>query len=197
VSRASKDGHAELLQSIVDVARAIFGAQAASIMLYDEDAEALEFAAVSGAGADTLVGRRIPAATGVAGWVLATRQPITIEDVAHDPRFASDVASSTGYVPKGLMSAPLLHGERALGVLSVLDRPQRVQFSLIEMDLLGAFATQAALALQVVQAARGGTGGRHPAVARVEESLQTLEGPQRAAAVRLLEAFDEVLRSAY
>ena len=193
----SRDEHAELLQSIVDVARALFGAQAASIMLYDEESEALEFAAVSGAGSDTLVGRRIPAGTGVAGWVLATRQPITIEDVAHDPRFASDVASSTGYVPKGLMSAPLLHGERALGVLSVLDRPQRVQFSLIEMDLLGAFATQAALALQVVQAARRGTAGRHPAVARVEEALQTLEGPQRAAAVRLLEAFEEVLRSAY
>jgi GAF domain-containing protein len=190
-------GHAELLQSIVDVARAIFGAQAASIMLHDEDAGALEFAAVSGEGSDTLVGRRIPAATGVAGWVLATRQPITIEDVASDPRFASDVASSTGYVPKGLMSAPLLLGERALGVLSVLDRPQRVQFSLVEMDLLGAFATQAALALQVVQAARRGGEGRVPALVRVEETLETLEGPQRAAAVRLLEAFDAVLRSAY
>jgi GAF domain-containing protein len=190
-------GHAELLQSIVDVARAIFGAQAASIMLHDEDGGALEFAAVSGEGSGTLVGRRIPAGTGVAGWVLATRQPITIEDVSNDPRFASDVASSTGYVPKGLMSAPLLHGERALGVLSVLDRPQRVQFSLVEMDLLGAFATQAALALQVVQAARRGSEGRHPAVRRIEETLDTLEGPQRAAAVRLLEAFDEVLRSAY
>lgn len=191
------EGHGELLQSIVDVARAIFGAQAASIMLYDDDAEALEFAAVSGEGSDTLVGRRIPAGTGVAGWVLATRQPITIEDLAHDPRFASDVASSTGYVPKGMMSAPLLLGERVLGVLSVLDRPQRVQFSLIEMDLLGAFATQAALALQVVQAARHGTGHRPAALTRIEEALETLEGPQRAAAMRLLEALEEVLRTAY
>lgn len=191
------EGHGELLQSIVDVARAIFGAQAASIMLYDDDAEALEFAAVSGEGSDTLVGRRIPAGTGVAGWVLATRQPITIEDLAHDPRFASDVASSTGYVPKGMMSAPLLLGERVLGVLSVLDRPQRVQFSLIEMDLLGAFATQAALALQVVQAARQGIGHRPAALTRIEEALETLEGPQRAAAMRLLEALEEVLRTAY
>ena len=43
-----------------------------------------------------------------------------------DPRFATDVAEGTGYVPSGLMAAPLLHEERALGVLEVLDRPGAV-----------------------------------------------------------------------
>ncbi|HSD76248.1 MAG TPA: GAF domain-containing protein [Solirubrobacteraceae bacterium] len=187
--------HAQLLQSIVDVARAIFGAQAASIMLLHEEPGALEFAAVSGAGADTLVGRRIPATTGIAGWVLATREPIAIEDVARDPRFAADVASSTGYVPRGIMSAPLLRGERVLGVLSVLDRPQRTAFSLVEMDLLGAFATQAALALEVVRDARKGAEDGTPVLARLEDALGQLEGPQRAAALRALEAFADLLRA--
>ena len=86
--------------------------------------------------------------------MLVTRQPLVIEDVTEDPRFAKDFAEGTGYVPKGLMAVPLLHDERALGVLEVLDRPQRSQFSLVEMDLLGLFANQAAIALDLLRRAR-------------------------------------------
>ena len=74
-----------------------------------------------------LIGMRMPSGQGVAGWVLTTRQPIVIEDVQSDPRHAKDVAERTGYVPKGLMAVPILHEERALGVLQVLDRPDHVQ----------------------------------------------------------------------
>jgi GAF domain-containing protein len=182
-------GQTALLQSVVDVARAIFGAQAASILLHEPGAAELTFAAVSGEGSGTLVGRRIPLTTGVAGWVFATRQPLAIEDVSSDPRFAGDVASSTGYVPKGIMAAPLLNEDRALGVISVLDRPRRVEFSLIEMDLLGAFAHLAAQALDLAATARAATGP----VARLQESLNALEGPRRAAATRLVEALGDVL----
>ena len=45
---------------------------------------------------------------------------------------------STGFVPKGLMAAPLLLDERVLGVLWVLDRPAQARFTLTEMELLGA-----------------------------------------------------------
>src|SRR5262249_24176192 len=72
----------------------------------------------------------------------------------NDPRFARDVAERTGYVPKGLMAVPLLHDERALGVLQVLDRPSKSRFSLEEMELLGLFGTQAAVALDLLRAAR-------------------------------------------
>src|ERR671939_500386 len=112
----------ELLQSIVEVARAIFRAQASSIFLLDEETDELVFEAVAGEGADTLVGRRFPSSTGVAGWVLVTRQPLVIEDVGADPRFGRQAAESTCYVPKSLMAVPLLHGEAAVGVLEVLDR---------------------------------------------------------------------------
>ena len=121
---AAPEQHAALLRTIVEVARAIFGAKAASIMLYDEATDELVFEAVIGAGEQELLGKRIPAGTGVAGWVLASQEPLVIEDVEHDPRFARDVAERSGYVPKGLMAAPLLEGESAIGVLSVLDRPR-------------------------------------------------------------------------
>jgi len=176
----AEEDYRALLQSIVEVARAIFGAKASSIFLLDEEADELVFEAVAGEGADELVGRRFPSSTGIAGWVLVMRQPLVIEDVARDPRFGREAAESTGFVPKGLMAVPLLHEERSLGVLEVLDRPQEARFTLAEMDLLGRFANQAAIALDLLQRARraraalDGTGDLG-VVARVAELLEGRE----------------------
>jgi len=196
----SEESFRQLLQSVVEVARAIFGAQASSIFLLDEEADELVFEAVAGHGAETLLGKRFPSSTGIAGWVLVTRQPLVIEDVAEDPRFAKGVAEETGYVPKGLMAVPLLNEERVLGVLEVLDRPQRAQFSLVEMDLLGLFANQAAIALDLLQRARRAetmlaeSGEGAEVVARLAATVDGLEDEQRAAGLKLLGAVEEVLR---
>jgi GAF domain-containing protein len=133
--------------------------------------------------------------------VLATRTPLVIEDVKKDPRFASDVAEDTGFVPSGLMAAPLLHEERALGVLEVLDRPERSQFSLQEMELLGLFANQAAIAVDLLLRARTaermleGGDGDLAVVARLASSVNALEDQQRAAGLRLLKNLADTLGS--
>jgi GAF domain-containing protein len=195
---ASEDSYRAMLESIVEVARAIFSARASSILLFEEDSGELVFEAVAGEGAGTIVGRRMPADEGIAGWVLQAREPLVLEDVTGDPRFARDVAESTGYVPKGIMAAPLLRDDAALGVLSVLDRPQRSQFSLAEMELLGLFASQAAIALDIVQQARrakAALAGAHDieAVARLARAVDGLEGERRQAGLRLLDALAELL----
>jgi GAF domain-containing protein len=195
----SEKDYAALLQSIVEVARAIFRARASSVFLLDEETDELVFAAVAGEGSETLLGQRLPADTGVAGWVLVTRQPLVLEDVEEDPRFAREAAEATGYVPRGLMAVPLLHDERALGVLEVLDRPERKAFSLAEIDLLGLFAAQAAIALDLLVRARRarevvtGGGGALAPVARLTEAVDALEGPARETAMRLLADIGELL----
>ena len=194
----SEEAHRSLLRSVVEVARAIFAAKASSVFLLDEETDELVFEAIAGEGEDTLIGQRIPSDKGIAGWVLVTRQSIVIEDVLKDPRFAQDVAESTGYVPRGLMAVPLLHEESALGVLEVLDR--QAKFTLAEMDLLGLFANQAAIALDLLRHARQaraaleGAGGDAALVASVATSLHALEGEQRAAGVQLLQALEQILQ---
>lgn len=196
---ASEREHRELLRSIVDVARAIFGAAASSIFLLDEENDELVFEAVSGHGADTLVGERFSSSKGIAGWVLVTRQPLVVEDVAEDPRFAADVAHATGYVPKGLMAAPLLSDDRALGVLQVLDRQAR--FTLAEIDLLGLFANQAAIALELLQRARHAravleeAGADPGTLALVAQAVEEAPPERRPAAHALLAALAQLLRS--
>jgi GAF domain-containing protein len=141
----------ELLHGIVDRARQTFRAQACSILVHEPESRLLVFAAMSGEGSEpgegseSLVGVKIPDSTGVAGLVLATREPLFLEDVAHDPRFAEDLAETIGYVPRRLMAMPLLLEDRALGVLEVLDCPEQAKFT--ETGELGDFADEAVRAL--------------------------------------------------
>jgi GAF domain-containing protein len=188
-----------LLQSTVETARAIFHAKASSVFLLDEEADELVFEAVAGEGADTLVGRRFPSSTGVAGWVLVTRQSLVVDDLTKDTRFSRDAAASTGYVPRGLMAVPLLAEEKALGVLEVLDRPAGIPFTLAEMDVLGLFANQAAIALDLLQRARRAQAalageGELAALSRFAARLEDAPEETRAAGLQLLAALEQLLR---
>ena len=192
-----EDTYRALLQSIVDVARAIFGAEASSVFLYDEDADELVFEAVSGQGGDTLIGTRFPSSTGIAGFALVTRQQLVVDDLSKDPRFSRDRAASTGYVPNGIVASPLLHDERVLGVLSVLDRAADRPFGVAELELLSRFSTQAAIGLDLLlraRRARSALAGEGTAalVARIASLLDDEEGDE---GVRLLEALERVLVS--
>jgi GAF domain-containing protein len=194
----AEESFRELLQSVVETARAIFHAQAASVFLLDEAADELVFEAVAGEGSDSLVGQRFPSSTGVAGWVLVTRQPLVVEDVGADTRFSREAAESTGYVPKGLMAVPLLVEERALGVLEVLDRPSDSRFTLAEMNLLSLFANQAAIALDLLQRARRAQAalageGELGALARIAARLESAPEESRADALALLGSLERLL----
>jgi GAF domain-containing protein len=189
------EAHRSLLQATVEVARAIFGAKAASVFLLDEEADELVFEAVAGEGAGELIGMRFPAGNGIAGWTLTTGEPLVVDDLSSDTRWSRSQAESTGYVPKSLMSVPLLVEERALGVLQVLDRPPESKVRLKEIDLLGLFANQAAIALDLLQRARRAREalagqGRLAPLARVAARL---EDGERDAAFELLRALERVL----
>jgi len=188
----------ELLRSIVVVARSIFGAEASSIFLLDDETDELVFAAVAKESEQHLVGVRFPSSQGIAGWVLSARTPLVLEDVHNDPRHARQVAEETGYVPKGLMAVPLLHDDEPIGVLQVLDRPAQASFSLAEMELLGLFATQAATALSLLLKARRAQAilagdDEAAAVAAVARALDRREGLARERRRAFLEALANVL----
>jgi GAF domain-containing protein len=193
------DLHRALLRSIVDVARAIFGARAASVFLLDVEADELVFEAVSGEGEESLVGQRFPSSTGIAGWVLVTQQPLVLDDVSADPRFAGPAAESTGYVPKAIMAVPLLSDERSLGVLEVLDRPSGERFTVGQADLLGMFATQAAIALDLLGRSRAARSllvqgsGEGAVIARIAAALDAGDDQDRRAGADFLRSLERLL----
>lgn len=116
-----------VLQAIAETAAGLLGARGASIAVVDavaRDAVARDavFAAVAGEGREELVGGRFPAGEGIAGAVLGAGEPVVVDDLDADTRWARDVATASGYLPGAIAAVPLLHENRAIGVLSVLDR---------------------------------------------------------------------------
>jgi len=149
-----------LLQSVVEVARSVFGAAAASVFLLDEETDELVFEAVAGEGEEHLVGTRFPSGTGLAGWVVMSGQSMLVDNVNESPQFARDAAESTGYVPNSIMAAPLVRNGECIGVLEVLDRGSQPRGDLSDVDLIGMLATEVALGLELLVRLRWQSGQR-------------------------------------
>jgi GAF domain-containing protein len=140
-----------LLNSIVAAAARIFGAAAASILLVNEEEQVLEFKVAYSPSDSGLIGTKFPLDKGIAGYVVMTGQPIATSNVHQDARFDQDFAKSTGYVPESILATPLLSGDRIIGVMEVLDKIDAASFGVKDMELMGMFAQQAALAIDQSQ----------------------------------------------
>ena len=111
-----------LMESFVRTAAGVFEAAAASVALIDEATGELVYRAAWGAGAEEVVGVRLPAGAGIAGAAVAEREGIAVPNCRSDPRFAVRIAEGTGYVPHTMLVVPLVRDGEAIGALSVLDR---------------------------------------------------------------------------
>jgi GAF domain-containing protein len=140
--------HAHLLELIVETAAHVMRARAASLCLVDEGGQELVFEVVHGEKAEELRRIRVPVGHGIVGLVAQTGEPIAISDAQSDPRHASDVARRVGYVPVSIVAVPLFYEDRVIGVLELLDKQGGGSFDSADMEALGLFANQAAIAIQ-------------------------------------------------
>jgi GAF domain-containing protein len=147
VIRSSPAADDTLLGAVVRTAASVLDAQAASIALYDPDRDQLVFMAAAGPASGEVVGMRIDAATGIAGYAFSTSQPLAIADVGADPRFDRTVAEATGYVPQTILATPLADDEGTVGVLEVLDR-RGGSFSLRDLEVAAALASEATIVVR-------------------------------------------------
>jgi GAF domain-containing protein len=185
-----------LLQPLTELGRRIFDAAACSLAVLETDEEHLRFVAASGEGAGAIVGQRLPVSRGIAGWVVSSGQPIAVDDVRRDPRFARDVAETTGYVPRSILAAPVETSRDTLGIVEVLDRtpiPGRD-----EMRLLALLAQQAATCLAVgaghADSSATSNATPLPETAALFAEVGALGAEDQRAAVALLREFVGYLR---
>jgi GAF domain-containing protein len=181
--------HIELLTGIVAATRERLGAAACSVALLD--GSELEFRVASGAGADEVVGLRIPTDRGIAGWVVASGDTIAIADVDADARFDRVTAERTGYLPTSILATPSEGDDGPVGVLEVLDREPDPR----DLQVVADAARQVALVLDL--AARSGQIDgvlSDPGVAELVglvRRLGSMDAPRRKLAARLLTAVVE------
>lgn len=167
--RLEPPGFEAVLRSVVETAVALFDAEAASIALHDPGTDRLVIRVAAGPRGEGAVGIAFAAATGIAGYVFTTGQPLAVADVAADPRFDRSTAERTGYVPRSILAVPVIDEAGAVGVLEVLDRRGHASHALRDLDLASLFARQAATVVRATRAERGGAELLRGVLARLAE----------------------------
>ena len=137
----------ELLKKVTKTAAQVMDAEACSLMLKDPNKAELVIKASYGLSEKIVEETRVPYGKGVAGQVAQTGEPMLINDLGDDPRFARGrVRPRPGIVSS--ICVPLADKEgRVQGVLSVRRRAPALPFTEDDVKLFSVFAGQAALAI--------------------------------------------------
>ena len=126
-----------LLSQALDSAIRAIGAEDGSLLVPDDDTGELVFVLVQGKSTRTnLIGRRLPAGRGIAGWVAENRRGTTVNNVPVDERFYPELDVELDYRTSSLLAAPLLGGNRLLGVIEVVNKQDGKLFSTGNLALL-------------------------------------------------------------
>jgi len=173
-SLAAELGLETLLERIVEAAVAVVHASAGSLLIWDALNNDLFFAVVKGGGGEALIGRRMPAYKGIAGWVLTNQRPAIAQQVHDDPRFFNAIDESLGFRTSSLLAVPLVSKGEAIGVLEVLNKKSERPFDDQDADLLMALAGQAAVAIKNARLYRQVQEERDRIVALEEEVRKNL-----------------------
>ncbi|NQT18820.1 MAG: GAF domain-containing protein [Planctomycetes bacterium] len=112
--------------------------ESGSILLYDQDADELSLVEIIGTDGSYGPGQRQEISRGIAGWVATNRQPLLIEDIDKDVRFAHVRNTSRSYKTNSLLSAPLLDNDRLIGVVNVSDKRSGDAFGTNDLEMLQA-----------------------------------------------------------
>jgi len=138
----------DVLRSIMAVATEVLQAEAASLVLVDEETDELEFHVATGEKAESLSAFRLKRGTGIVGHVIESREPIIVNDAQSDPRFYSKVDDGTGFVTRSILCVPMARGNSVWGAIEVLNRIGDQPFTTEDQTLCEAISGQAAIALE-------------------------------------------------
>ena len=136
-----------VLMQAMSEARAMLSAEAASVLLLDPVTNELVFAASDGPGSEDLLGERMPASAGIAGWTLREAKPMLIKNAQEDPRFYADIDSTTGMTTQSLLAVPLKYKDMVIGVIEAVNRSDR-HFDEHDLEILSILAGSAAIAIE-------------------------------------------------
>jgi PAS domain S-box-containing protein len=143
-----------LLQDLLERSVRLLDVTGAELAIHDEGTQELVIAASHEMGADA-VGKVMAFGEGAMGRVAETREPLVIPDY---PAWEGRLEKYVDGRVRTVMAAPLLIGERLVGVIAVVHSSEKRRFGDADLRLLKLFATQAAIA---VESARLYTAARH------------------------------------
>ncbi len=150
---ASIESLTDLLPQLLMLAQEVTGAEASSILLYDETKDVLRFTLAMNdvLGEEKMkelkTGFELPMGQGIAGWVAENRTPLNVTDAQNDPRFSKAADKKTGFTTRCILCIPIIHRDKLLGVVQVLNSIAKECFAQEDQELLESFGHLAGVAL--------------------------------------------------
>lgn len=141
-----------LLTVIMDHAAEITGAESASVMLYDRNANQLRFVASTTTNPVTkeLLNIPVPLEGSLAGTILRENRAIVLDDVSTDPRHYRAADDQSGFDTRSLLGVPMRYKDHVIGVLESVNKIEG-QWTEDDRRSLLVLASQAAIAIQNAQ----------------------------------------------
>ncbi|MEM6455739.1 MAG: sensor domain-containing diguanylate cyclase, partial [Acidobacteriota bacterium] len=146
---------AENLAAILHKSNEFVPSQAGCILLDnpldklpDKTRNQLTFVAAFGDKSRELIGRGIPASTGIAGQVYTSGAPYHSDDVRADSFFNDGVDRDTTYRTESIVAIPIQIEQEVCGVLELINRQGAVAYSDQDRNLLHIFAGYISISIQ-------------------------------------------------
>lgn len=138
------------LEIIADQTTRLLGAEATSVVLRDNKAGDLWFAAASGDAAEFVLGKRLEAGQGIVGWVIENGATLVVDDVEKDNRHFPDFDEKSGFKAESIMCVPLTTKGKTIGAIEVINKGAG-RFDDEDLRLLSLLAAPAASAIENAQ----------------------------------------------
>jgi phosphoserine phosphatase RsbU/P len=143
----------ELLRAILDVARRVILAEAASLFFINKETGAIELAISSSAEGEFVQPQiSVPHGRGIVGWVVTHAQSLLIPNAYEDSRFYKEADRQTGFRTRSILCAPLIHNGEVIGVLQILNPRDKESFDEQELEGFTAYANLTATAIEKLRA---------------------------------------------
>lgn len=145
------------IETILEISAAEMNSDEASVLIRDGGDGDLKFLSAIGKVANQLLGLRIPAGKGIAGFVMSSGQPMAVADVGGEETFYAEVDKTTGYSTQTILATPLRYKGDVIGVLEYVNRcgePPYEPFTPREMDKAALFAETISPLINAYESAR-------------------------------------------
>ncbi len=135
----------ELIRLILDTSADLVKAEQGSVILVDEEEQALLLKAKKGAAQGLAEETRINPGEGIVGRVTELGQPILVENVESDPR--TKRKNRRNFRTRSFVSVPIRIQDRIIGVINLADKHDGSAFTDEDLKIIQSLATQAAVAI--------------------------------------------------
>lgn len=137
----------DLLTYIIREAADLTDSESASILLLDPHTRELHFKAASDGMAPAMVDTAVPLDSSIAGAVLQSNQPLTIEDVSKDNRWNQSIDQAINFKTRNMLAVPMHDVDRPVGVLEAVNKKVGT-FTPEDLETLATLADLAGVAVE-------------------------------------------------